>query len=345
MPLKIIQNDITKVSADAIVNSANPFPICGGSTESCIYEAAGYDELLKAREKIGKMQVCEVSHTSAFSLCAKYIIHVVSPRWNEGESGEKFALRFCYERALQEALSLGCKSVAFPLLSSGVYKFPKKIALQIAKDSIEDFLKNENSLNVFLVLYDDNSIKASEKLSLAIQRYIDDNFESDEKSIKSVIFENENAVLGAPEIYQKCQKCTLEEAPVFRKLKNIESELEERLDAKSDTFQQRLYYYIQKKNLDDKTVYTRATLDRRHFAKIRKDVNYRPQKATVFALAVSLKLDLDETEDLLSRAGFAFSNSSYADLIVQFFIEHQIYDIGYINDEHIKRKEKALGAI
>ena len=153
MPLKIVRNDISKVKADAIVNSANKNPICGGGAEYHIYNAAGYDDLLKAREQVGPLKVAQVAVTPAFALEAKYIIHTVGPKWKGGDSGEALALANCYRGALDKAQQLGCQSIAFPLISSGVFKFPKDSALKIALDAIGEFLQT-NEMDVMLVVFD-----------------------------------------------------------------------------------------------------------------------------------------------------------------------------------------------
>ena len=178
MTLKIVRNDIAKVKADAIVNSANKNPVCGGGAEFHIYEAAGRDVLLAAREKIGVLNVAEVAVTPAFALNAKYIIHVVGPKWNEGDSGEIVALENCYRGALEKALELGCESIAFPLIASGVYHFPKGFALRLAMHAIGDFLQ-AHEMDVQLVVYDRKSFEVSERLCDDVLAYIDDNYVQD----------------------------------------------------------------------------------------------------------------------------------------------------------------------
>ena len=181
MPLRIIRNDISKVSADAIVNSANPKPICGGGAEFHIYEAAGHAELLAAREKIGPLDVAEIAVTPAFALNAKYIIHTVGPVWNGGKSGEFLVLANCYRGALEKAKELDCTSIAFPLISSGVYRFPKDSALKIALTSINEFLQ-ANEMDVMLVVFDRKAFEVSEELSDDIQSFINDNYVQDKRS-------------------------------------------------------------------------------------------------------------------------------------------------------------------
>ena len=115
MPLKIIRNDITKVKADIIVNSANPKPVYANGTDAAIYEAAGKEQLLAERQKIGEIAVGSIAVTPAFSLNAKYIIHTVGPDWQGGNAGEFSFLKSCYSKSLEKALELNAESIAFPL--------------------------------------------------------------------------------------------------------------------------------------------------------------------------------------------------------------------------------------
>ena len=140
MPLKIVRNDITKMEADAIVNTANPRPQVGDGVDSRIYEAAGFEQLLAEREKIGYIQRGDAAATPGFNLPAGYIIHAVGTSWSDGNHGEREILKSAYSRSLKLAEELKCKSIAFPLLSSGNYGFPKEEALKIALDTINSFL-------------------------------------------------------------------------------------------------------------------------------------------------------------------------------------------------------------
>ena len=160
MPFQIIRNDITKVSADAIVNTANPKPVIGSGTDSAIYAAAGEQLLLAERQKIGELRPGEAAYTDAFGLNARYIIHTVGPIWVDGNHGEREILRSCYDNSLNLADKLGCTSIAFPLISSGVYGFPKDEALSIAYAAIGAFVLTHETL-VTLVVLDRNSLRLS----------------------------------------------------------------------------------------------------------------------------------------------------------------------------------------
>lgn len=381
MPLKIVRNDISKVKADAIVNSANKNPICGGGAEYHIYNAAGYDDLLKAREQVGPLKVAQVAVTPAFALEAKYIIHTVGPKWKGGDSGEALALANCYRGALDKAQQLGCQSIAFPLISSGVFKFPKDSALRIALDAIGEFLQT-NEMDVMLVVFDRKAFEVSEELSSDIQAFIDDNYVQDKYStvhsyvggrwrnvpdelderlydideIRNIPAEAPHRILDKDESIDEevsadeCEKLCMNEVrkPLASAMSNksIESgrSLEDILVDPGETFCAKLFRLIHEKNQDDVEVYKRANLDRKHFSKIRSNVNYKPTKKTALALAIALHLDLDETTDLLARAELALSPSNRGDLIVKYFIERQKYDIWEINSMLFKFGQPTLGA-
>lgn len=381
MPLKIVRNDISKVKADAIVNSANKNPICGGGAEYHIYNAAGYDDLLKAREQVGPLKVAQVAVTPAFALDAKYIIHTVGPKWKGGDSGEALALANCYRGALDKAQQLGCQSIAFPLISSGVFKFPKDSALRIALDAIGEFLQT-NEMDVMLVVFDRNAFEVSEELSGDIQTFIDDNYVQDKYSavhsyvggrwrnvpdeldeglcdieeFGNIPAEAPHRILDKDESIDEevsadeCERLCMNEKrmPLACAMpnKSIESarSLEDILVDPGETFCAKLFRLIQEKNQDDVEVYKRANLDRKHFSKIRSNVNYKPTKKTALALAIALHLDMDETTDLLARAELALSPSNRGDLIVKYFIERKKYDIWEINSMLFKFGQPTLGA-
>lgn len=384
MPLRIVRNDISRVRADAIVNSANKNPVCGGGAEYHIYEAAGHEALLAAREKVGPLEVAEVAVTPAFALDANYIIHVVGPKWNDGESGEELALANCYVNVLNKALELGCESIAFPLISSGVFRFPKDRALKIALQAIGEFLQ-VHEMDVQLVVFDRKAFEVSEELCCDIQTYIDDNYVQEKYGDAEERFrERWGRNLNCPEESYFEQDCTLFtpacEVPRLarvsadrgvRRVKLCDAEavceseevsdavrdgvgddirgkedksLEEMLATAGDTFCGKLFALIREKNQDDVEVYKRANLDRKHFSKIRSNVNYKPTKKTALALAIALRLNLDETKDLLSRAELALSPSNKGDLIVSYFITHKKYDIWEINSMLFKFGQPTLGA-
>jgi len=175
MPLRIIRNDITKVKADAIVNAVNPNAVIGGGVETAIYKAAGREKLLEARKKIGILQPGEVGVTEAFDLAAKYIIHVSDPWWKGGNKGEIKCLKDCYEKALKTAKNYGCESIAFPLLATGTYGFPKEVGVQVAVDAFTAFLE-ENEMEITLVVFGNDAVNVSVKLAYEVRSFVDDKY-------------------------------------------------------------------------------------------------------------------------------------------------------------------------
>ena len=328
MPLQMIRNDISRMSVDAIVNTANPKVRIGAGTDKAIYERAGKDKLLAAREKIGILQPGEVAYTEAFDLDAKYIFHAVSLVWQGGNNGEAEIVRSCYEKSLQLAKELSCQSIAFPLIATGSYGFPKEEALQIAVDSIREFLKNEEML-VYLVVFDDESFELSGKLFSEIDEYIDAHY-VDECILAE--YKEPYLIAGAT--------C---EMPMLRAKKLKRRNLDDVVAQLEENFQERLFRLIDERGLSDVEVYKKANLDRKLFSKIRCNPDYRPKKKTALALAIALELNLDDTKDLLARAELALSHGSKSDLIVEYFIQQRVYDIYTINAALFEYKQPTLG--
>lgn len=346
MPLEIIRADIVTVCADAIVNSANPLPVVGRGVDSHLHAAAG-PQLLVARERIGALAVGEAAATEAGALPARYVIHTVGPLW-EGGSGEAEALAACYRNSLNLALSLGCESVAFPLISTGTYGFPKDLALKVAMLTIGDFLA-EHDLDVTLVVYDPESYQLSEELFGSVQSFINEHFEGDEQLPSkdtltcampmSAAYEGALSALPAFEETPSsssapshpssinCPPRTLGFLNRFRR-----RQLEDVVNQVDETFSEALLRMIDERGLTDPEVYKRANIDRKLFSKIRSNPAYQPSKATAVALAVALQLSLDETRDLIGRAGYALTHASKGDLIVEYFIDQGVFDIFLINE-------------
>ena len=339
MAFQIIQADITKVHADAIVNSANPDPTFGRGVDSAIYHAAGTEQLLKERIKIGVLSTGEVAVTPAFSLPAKYIIPTVGPVWAGGESGELLALEACYRNALKKAEELACESIAFPMISTGVYGFPKDRALKTALQTIRAYRdETDSEMEIMLVVYDKGAFQVSRTLRSNVQAYL-----NHQTAILSVPDMQHYAPSGAANAAPKpvakrneqdrrrirSRRRKKEDLSVTAEIR-VDS-LQERVAHIGDTFQQCLLHWIDEKGMKDSEVYKKANLDRKLFSKIRCNVNYVPKKQTAVALAIALELSLDETKDLLRRAGLAFSPSNVFDLIIEYCIENKLYDIFEIN--------------
>ena len=354
MPFKIVRNDITKVKADVIVNTANPDPICASGTDRAIYDAAGREQLLVERKQIGRIARGGIAVTGAYSLNAKYIIHTVGPIWKDGKHHEFDILENCYRKSLQKAVELKCESIAFPLISTGVYGFPKDKALQIAVSVFSEFLM-ENDIQIILVVFDKRSFQLSSQIVGEIDSYIDANYVADryrrEYSVRprgvgsremseEAFYEEmlqrsptEDDILNDEENADLAEPCML----------SVDTSLEDQLANIGASFHDKLFELIGASHLDNKDVWKRANLDRKHFSKIQCDVNYHPKKKTVMALCIALKLDLEQSKDLLARADWAFSPSSKVDLIVQKAIIDKQYDIMQVNVTLFKYTNEILG--
>ena len=331
MPFEIIRNDITLMRADAIVNTANPLPIIGGSSDARIHEAAG-PGLLEARKKIGPIAVGEAAVTPAFRLGAQYVIHTVGPQWRGGGAGEEQLLENCYRSCLALAREHGCASIAFPLISSGTYGFPRDRALQCAIRAISGFLM-ANEMQVWLVVFHREAYQLSEKLFRGVRSYIDEHYV--EEKLRAEIRNRRlepRAMREALPMYE----CAAS-APVPRNL----MDLIRQVDA---GFSQTLLELIDRTGKKDSEIYTRANVSRQHFSKIRNNPGYRPTKPTAIAFAIALELDLKQTKDLIGRAGYALTNSSIFDVIIMYFIEQGNYDLFEINAALFEFDQSLLGA-
>lgn len=316
MPFSIIRNDITKVKVDAIVHTTNVYLKQGSGTSRAIFLAAGEEELTKACDAIGHCELGESVITEGFRLPAKYIIHAVGPVWIDGEHKEEEVLAKTYRSAIRLAAEKGLASIAFPLISTGNNGFPKQKALQIAITTIYECLM-ECDLQIYLVLYDKESLDVSRRLFASVDQYIDDHYvtEKDESYPDHPVFKHYVNELLQPSYAKRITGINIEELDK---------------DA-AKNFQETLFALIDRRGLKDSEVYNRANIDRRLFSKIRNDAGYTPSKKTVLALAIALELSLEETEDLLMKAGYAFSNCNKRDLVVAYFIENQLYDLYEIN--------------
>lgn len=327
MPFKIVRNDITKMQVDAIVNTANRLPIYSDGTDSAVYEAAGVEKLLAERRKIGELEEGQVAITSAFRLPAKYIIHAVSPMYIDGESGEEELLRLCYRRSLELAAEKGCKSIAFPLIATGSFGYPKEEGMRIALDEINAFLMKQE-MHIYLVVFDTEATRLGRNLYPDLEEYIDKHYVEVQKK-KEYWFPLQATVSAAPKRRESNSSSVfLREEEVEDSLfEERESALDERLKHLTDTFQEYLMYLIESKGLSNADVYKSAYLTKQLFSKIKLNPDYHPDKGTALRLCVGAQLNLDETKDLLARAGYALSPCDKRDVIFSFFIEQEIYDM------------------
>ena len=331
MPLEIVRNDITKMTVDAIVNAANESLLGGGGVDGAIHYAAG-PKLLAECKTLGGCKTGKAKITGGYNLPAKYVIHTVGPIYEDGKHGEKTLLESCYRESLALAKAHNCETVAFPLISSGVYGYPKDQALKVAIDVISDFLL-ENEMKVYIVIFDKAAYKISEKLFSDIAEYIDDNYVDEHTD-----YRRESMRLNMP-----MQSIMANEICECKAL-FAEDDLNSKLKQIDESFSQMLLRKIDEKGMTDAECYKKANIDRKLFSKIRSDVHYKPSKPTAIAFAISLELTLSETEDMLKKAGFALSHSNKFDIIIEYFISRGNYNIFEINEALFAFDQSLLGA-
>ena len=334
MPLEIVRNDITKMTVDAIVNAANESLLGGGGVDGAIHYAAG-PELLAECKTLGGCKTGKAKITGGYNLSAKHVIHTVGPIYEDGKHGEKVLLESCYRESLALAKAHNCETVAFPLISSGVYGYPKDQALKVAIDIISDFLL-ENEMKVYIVIFDKAAYQISEKLFSDIAEYIDDNYVDEHTDYRCESMRMNMPMQASIGMFEAdlCEcKAIMPEEDLDAKLRQID-----------ESFSQMLLRKIDEKGMTDAECYKKANIDRKLFSKIRGDVHYKPSKPTAIAFAISLELSLDETEDMLKKAGFALSHSNKFDIIIEYFISKGNYNIFEINEALFAFDQSLLGA-
>ena len=331
MPLQIVRNDITTMKVDAIVNAANESLLGGGGVDGAIHRTAG-PELLTECRTLNGCKTGQAKITKGYRLLAKFVIHTVGPIWRGGGHGERELLVSAYRSSLELALANRCETVAFPLISSGVYGYPKDQALKVAVDTIGEFLFSHD-MTVYLVIFDRAAYTIGGKLFADIAAYIDDHYvdahtdsrETQRRRMTLDVMPSETPQwIPAP-----CAMGT--------------SGLDEALSKLDESFSQMLLRKIDERGMTDAQCYKKANIDRKLFSKIRSDVHYKPSKPTAMAFAVALELPLAEAREMLEKAGFAFSHASKFDIIVEYFIAHQNYNIFEINEALFAFDQGLLG--
>ena len=392
MAFKIVRNDITKMNTEAIVNTANDQPTVGTGCDSAVYKAAGFEELLSYRkENIGFVPEGNAFITPGFNLPAKYIIHAVSPLYLNGNEGEEEKLRSCYRKSLELAKEHKVRSIAFPLISTGGFGYPKEEGMRIAVDEINAFLL-KNDMDIYLVVFGDQDKTIGKRIYPDLEEYIDQNYVEDkydeeygkwfsesmrldtdqmpeyssDKRMANRRLRRPDGFFGASSLPRSIFKQDKKSAPRYEEpgvSMNVakapskgdaiddtlefaedtseetaageyfdfdelhESELQKRMSHISDTFSQYLLFMIQDKKMENAEVYKRAIVDKKTFSKIKNNPQYHPQKLTALCLCIGAKLNLDESKDLLARAGYALSPCDKTDIIFSYFIENEIYDM------------------
>lgn len=332
MPLIIVRNDITTMRVDAIVNAANESLLGGGGVDGCIHRAAG-PELLAECRRLGGCRTGEAKLTRGYRLPCKYIIHTVGPVWHGGDHGEQEQLVSCYRTSLALARKHHCQTVAFPLISSGVYGYPKEQALRTAMDAIGAFLL-EHDMTVYLVIFDRSAYQISSRLFADIAAYIDNHY----------VDAHTDFIRSRPCPVSIPVEAQMAPSPAFSPASRPPRSLNDRLRHLDAGFSETLLTRIDRSGKKDSEIYKRANVDRKLFSKIRSNPDYRPSKPTALAFAIALELDLNETRDLIARAGYALSRSSKFDVIIEYFISQRNYNIYEINEALFAFDQSLLGA-
>lgn len=365
MPLQIIRNDITKVKCDAIVNAANSTLLGGGGVDGAIHKAAGGGLLLECM-KLGGCGVGQAKITKGYNLPCKYVIHTVGPKWRGGNNGECELLESCYKSSLALAKENNCESVAFPLISSGVYGYPMNEAFKVAVDSTAEFLMH-NDMLVYIVVYNKNALAACSKLFSDIAQYIDDNYVSEHSPYDGRRMNNLSESMPLPQTkflpdenmgesvclhsgiadraggsLSDALAMAAPESTGIEDTQDLGDILKEILD---ESFSQMLLRKIDEKGMKDSECYKKANIDKRLFSKIRSNSDYKPSKPTALAFCIALELPLPEVKEMLMKAGFALSHSNKFDIIVEYFIKHNNYNIFEINEALFAFDQSLLGSV
>lgn len=345
MPLQIVRNDITKMKVDAIVNAANSSLLGGGGVDGCVHRAAG-PELLAECRTLGGCLTGSAKITGAGKLPCKYVIHAVGPRWLDGKHGERDQLLSCYRTSLELAKERGCETVAVPLIASGIFGYPKDQALRVAIDTISDFLLS-NDMTVYIVIFDKKAYRISGKLFADITEYIDDNYVDEHTDDYAARLSRMNALRDAvaPESasYEEADEA-VEQVLSMPMAAQKALSLDDALTQIDESFSEMLLRKIDEYGMTDAQCYKKANIDRKLFSKIRSDKLYKPSKTTALAFALALELSLDETKDMLMKAGFALSHSNKFDIIIEYFIQSGNYNVFEINEALFAFDQSLIGA-
>ena len=336
MPLIIVRNDITKMPVDAIVNAAKESLLGGGGVDGCIHRAAG-PELLAECRQLGGCKTGGAKITKAYRLPCRYVIHTVGPVWRGGGHGEREQLAACYRASLALAQAHECETVAFPLISSGIFGYPKDQALQVAVATIGEFLLR-NDMTVHLVIFDRAAYQISGKLFADIAAYIDDHY------VDAHTDTRRERLRGSFDLQSQPLSVYEDAAPQYASASVASGTLDDLLAHLDAGFSETLLKLIDRSGKKDSEIYKKANVDRKLFSKIRNNPDYKPSKPTAVAFAIALELSLPETRDLIARAGYALSASSKFDVIIEYFIRREKYDIFEINEALFAFDQSLLGA-
>lgn len=364
MSLQIVRNDITKMAVDAIVNTANLKPIIGTGVDTAIHTAAG-PQLLTAREKIGMIPRGSSAITLGFNLRAKYVIHTVGTRWRDGYHGEIAILRSCYLTALKLAAEKNCRSIAFPVLATGNFGYPKDIAMDIAHSAFQEFLYNHENMDIYLVVFSEKSYLLSKALFNDVKSFINETRVEEivdtegkrhrpESKLEEYIQQKypmlePNYEQLEPFIEKPMQEEVEDQMGTYSSFVSVDGfsneTLKNRVAQADETFHQALQRMVFSRGLSNKDVYCRVFMSKQRYNNIFNHPENKPTKNTALLLAIALELNLNQTLDFIGKAGYTLSDSNKADIIVKYFIEHKKYNVFEIDAALYEFGEKTLASM
>lgn len=337
MPLQIIRQDITKMKVDAIVNTTNESMIGYSGVDLAIHTLAG-KELDAECERLAPLGLGEAKITAGYGLPCRYIIHTSGPVWRGGDDGEESVLYSCYTESLKLALDNGCATVAFPLISAGVYQYPRERVLRLAVHAITEFLF-EHEMTVYICVFDRSSYVCSQKLFNDILDFIDDGyvqthgdwFYDDDVVRRSIAPPS----LSVPPL-----------STYGRIRRSVDArDLRDYIRHMDKSFREMLFDLIDERGMSEIECYKKANVDRRVFSKIKSNPDYRPSRQTAVAFAIALQLDLEQTQALLATVGLTLSGSNLFDKIIQYFIYTKNYNVYEINEALFEFDQPLLGSV
>ena len=337
MPLQIVRQDITKMQVDAIVNTTNEEMIGYSGVDLAVHTLAG-KALDEECAKIVPLGLGQAKITSGYNLPCKYVIHTSGPRWRGGLLGEDIILKSCYIESLKLAVENNCTTVAFPLISSGVYQYPKDQVLKFAIQTITEFLL-DHDLTVYICVYDRDSYTFSQKLFSDIKSFIFDEYveERNEDFYDSLD-------CCSPKMCEEAFDPTRRSFNALAMSSAAGVSLKDYMRAMDKSFAYKLFDLIDERGMTDVECYKRANVDKRIFSKIKSNPNtYKPTKQTAVAFAIALRLNLEQTQDLLASAGLTLSRGLVFDKIIRYFIQNEVYDIFAINEALFEFDQPLLG--
>lgn len=346
MPLLFVRDDITHMHVDAIVNAANTTLLGGGGVDGAIHRAAG-PRLLEACRAFGGCPTGEARITEGFDLPCRYVIHTPGPIWQGGTHGEADLLRACYRASLALAVERDCESIAFPMISTGAYGYPKDKALQIAVSEISSFLM-EHDLTVWLVLFGRETLELTGKVYGEIRSMIDDAYVAEHMESNDIrasrrlasqrLRAEKKSAPFTPDLMGSIMEAPKKSGFDQEELLcaslascNAPGTLDEFLKQEDEGFRGMLIRKITDKGWKDADCYHKANVDRRLFNHIINDPTHHPKKKTVFAFILALELNETEAEEMLRKAGYAFS-PTLMDKIILWCVRHGQYNVITINE-------------